>query len=149
MSARCCDDRAVAEPLDGIAGADDLLGRPFPLPLAALPLARWVDVSPVGEGAEVVWSLDDSRPGSPGRLALYAGRAPAPAREALDDGPEVELKVAGRPGRLREHPLDDAQPSLRPVRELSWETDDLALRLTGQGPWSVEELVAIAASVAS
>ncbi len=50
-------------------------------------------------------------------------------------------------GRLREHPLGDAQPSLRPVRELSWETGDLALRLTAQGPWDMDDLLAIAASV--
>ena len=137
----------MTEPLDGIAGADALLGRPFPLPAAALPLARWVDVSPVGEGAEVVWSLDDSRAGTPARLALYAGRAPAPARETLDGVSTREVSVGARRGRLREHPLDDAQPSLRPVRELSWETDDLALRLTAQGPWDVDELLAIAASV--
>ena len=137
----------MTEPLDGIAGADALLGRAFPLPSVVLPLARWVDVSPVGEGAEVVWSLDDSRPGTPARLALYAGRAPGPAREALDGAGERTVQVAGRAGRLREHPLADAQPSLRPVRELSWETGELALRLTAQGPWSIDELLAIAASV--
>lgn len=137
----------VTEPLDGIAGADALLGRPFPPPTAPLPLSRWVDVSPVGEGAEVVWSLDDSRPGSPGRLALYAGRAPAPPRDALDGAGSRDVNVGTRPGRLREHPLSEAQPSLRPVCELTWQTGDLALRLTAQGPWDVEELVAIAASV--
>ncbi|HMS62946.1 MAG TPA: hypothetical protein PKD63_11750 [Solirubrobacteraceae bacterium] len=137
----------MTAPLDGIAGADALLGRPFPLPSAALPLARWVDVSPVGEGAEVVWSLDDSRPGAPGRLALYAGRAPAPPRAALDGAGERAVEVGGHPGRLREHPLADAQSSLRPVRELSWETGELALRLTALGRWQVDELLAIAASV--
>jgi hypothetical protein len=139
----------VTEPLDGIAGADALLGRPFPLPTVALPLSRWVDVSPVGEGAEVVWSLDDSRPGAPARLALYAGRAPAPPREALDGADTRELAVGDVPGRLREHPLGDAQPSLRPVRELSWETGDLALRLTAQGPWDLDDLLALAASVSA
>jgi hypothetical protein len=137
----------VTEPLDGIAGADTLLGRPFPLPAAVLPLARWVDVSPVGEGAEVVWSLDDSRPGTPGRLALYAGRAPAPPREALDGAPSREVRVGDRPGRLREHPLAEAQPSLRPVCEITWQAGDLALRLTAQGPWPVEELLGVAASL--
>ena len=88
----------MTEPLDGIAGADALLGRPFPLPSATLPLARWVDVSPIGEGAEVVWSLDDSRPGAPGRLALYAGRAPAPPRAALDGAGERAARSAGIPG---------------------------------------------------
>lgn len=136
----------MAEPLEGIAGADAILGRPFPLPAAPLPLARWVDVAPIGEGAEVVWSLDDSRPGSPGRLALYAGRAPAPARAVLGEA-ESTVHVGDRPGRLREHPLPEAQPSLRPVRELSWETDELALRLTVQGSWEIEEIIAIAASV--
>ena len=42
------------EPLEGIAAADALLGRAFPLPTAPLPLARWVDVVQVGEhGVEV------------------------------------------------------------------------------------------------
>jgi hypothetical protein len=138
---------AMTEPLDGIAGADAILGRPFPLPAAALPLARWVDVSPVGEGAEVAWSLDDSRPGSPGRIALYAGRAPAPAREAMDGAPERPVRIGERSGRLRVLALQEAQPSLRPARELTWETDTLALRLTAQGPWAIEDLLAIAASV--
>ncbi len=137
----------VTEPLDGIAGADGLLGRPFPLPTVALPLARWVDVSPVGEGAEVVWSLDDSRPGTPGRLALYAGRAPAPPRDAIDGAGSRDVPIGPHPGRLRERPLGEAQPSLRPVRELTWRTGDLALRLTAQGPWDLDDLLAIAASV--
>ena len=56
------------EPLEGIADADAVLGRPFPLPSAALPLARWVDVIQVGEhGVEVAWNLDDTRSGAPGR----------------------------------------------------------------------------------
>lgn len=137
----------MTTPLEGIAGADALLGRPFPLPVAALPLTRWVDVSPIGEGAEVVWSLDDSRPRTPGRLALYAGRAPAPGRAQLDGGDARTVSIGSRTAHLREHPLADAQPSLRPVRELTWTTDELALRLTAQGPWSVDELLAIAASV--
>ena len=72
------------EPLEGIADADALLGRPFPLPAAPLPLARWVDVVQVAEhGAEVAWNLDDTRAGAPGRLALYAGlEARARARPA-------------------------------------------------------------------
>ena len=53
------------EPLEGIADADALLERPFPLPAAPLPLARWVEVVRVAErGAEVIWSLDDTRPGA-------------------------------------------------------------------------------------
>ena len=73
------------EPLEGIADADAVLGRPFPLPSAALPLARWVDVVQVAEhGVEVAWNLDDTRAGAPGRLALYAGLAPAPDRDLPD-----------------------------------------------------------------
>jgi hypothetical protein len=48
---------------------------------------------------------------------------------------------------LREAPLEQAQESLRPVRELIWEQDGLHLRLTGQGPWTADDLLAIAASV--
>jgi hypothetical protein len=137
----------VAEPLDGIAGADALLGRPFPLPAAPLPLVRWVDVFPVGDGAEVAWALDDTRPGSPGRLALYAGRGPAPAREALAPAQVEEAEVGGRPARMRTMPLEEAQDSLRPVRELVWDDGELAYRLTAQGPWDVAALLAIAASI--
>ncbi len=137
----------MTDPPDGIAGADAILGRPFPLPAAPLPLARWVDVAPVGDGAEVVWSLDDSRPGSPGRLALYAGRAPAPQREALAGAGTETVELGNVPARLRELPLPEAQPSLRPVRELTWEAGDLALRLTAQGPWEIDDLLAVAASI--
>lgn len=98
----------MTEPLDGIAGADALLGRPFPLPTLALPLARWVDVIPLADGAEVAWALDDTREGSPGRLALYAGRGPAPPREALDLAVIEQVDVAGRPARLRSVPLEEA-----------------------------------------
>src|SRR5262249_20941292 len=131
------------EPLEGIAAADVLLGRPFPLPAAALPLARWVDVVQVGaRGVEVAWSLDDSRPGAPGRLALYAGTEPPPAHD-LDGTEEGEVDRIV----VRTAPLPEAQASLQPVTELSWERDGLHLRLTGQGPWSVETLLTIAASV--
>ena len=34
------------------------------------------------------------------------------------------------------------------MQELAWEHDGLHLRLTGQGPWRREELVAIADSIA-
>lgn len=125
--------------LEGIAAADARLGRPFPLPARALPLARWVEVQPVGDGAEVEWNLDDSR-GGPGRLALYAGPTPAP-----DQGLEPAGTVDGR-----EHfhaALDHAQPSLRPARELRWQAGPLHLRLTGQGPWELDELLAVAASI--
>jgi hypothetical protein len=129
------------EPLEGIAAADAHLGRRVPLPSVPLPLARWVEVTAQGPGAvEIEWNLDDTR-GGPGRLALFVSLAPAPT-QLPDAGPHP----AGD-GVLREAPLEEAQPSLRPVRELSWELDDLYLRLTGQGPWTAEELIAVAASV--
>jgi hypothetical protein len=134
----------VHEPLESIAAADALLGRPFPLPAAPLPLARWVDVGQVAErGVEVAWSLDDSRPGSPGRLALYAGTEPPPERslESADEAREVEGIT------VRTAPLSEAEPSLRPVTELRWQRDGLHLRLTGQGPWTLDALLAIARSV--
>lgn len=137
----------MAEPLDGIAGADALLGRPFPLPTVPLPLTRWVDVFPVAEGAEVAWALDDTRPGTPGRIALYAGRGPAPRREALDLAAVEEVRIDGRIARLRTVPLEEAQESLRPVRELTWDDGALMYRLTAQGPWDVDALLEIAASV--
>src|SRR3954471_3995179 len=109
-------DRPMHQPLEGIAAADALLGRPFPLPQTPLPLARWVEVTEVGAGAEVAWNLDDSRRGAPGRLAIYAGPAPPPPRELPGATPPES-----RGGVLwRTAPLPEAQPSLRPVRELSW-----------------------------
>jgi hypothetical protein len=133
----------VHQPLEGIAAADVRLGRGFPLPTVALPLARWVEIAEVGGGAEVAWNLDDSRPGAPGRIALYAGREPPPERELPGGGP-VMLR-----GRIawREAPLPEAQPSLRPVRELSWTAGGLHLRITAQGPWDEEALETIAASI--
>jgi hypothetical protein len=129
------------EPLEGIAAADAHLGRRVPLPAAALPLARWVEVTLEGPGAvEVEWNLDDTR-GGPARLTLMVSLAP-PATQ-LPGAPE---RRAG-PGVLREAPLDEAQASLRPVRELIWEHDGLHLRLTGQGPWEEAALVAVAATV--
>jgi hypothetical protein len=132
------------EPLEGIAAADALLGRPFPLPSAALPLARWVDVVQVAErGVEVAWNLDDTRLGAPGRLALYAGLGPAPEHElpdAQDAGDEDGIAV-------RTAALSEAQPSLRPVTELCWERHGLHLRLTAQGPWETDALLALARSV--
>jgi hypothetical protein len=133
----------VHQPLEGIAAADTRLGRPFPLPRIALPLARWVEVTEVGSGAEVAWNLDDSRPGAPGRLALYAGREPPPPRELPDEGPLEER--GGITWRLA--PLPQAQPALRPVRELRWTGGGLHLRLTAQGPWDDAALEAIAASI--
>ncbi len=137
----------MAEPLDGIAGADALLGRPFPLPAVPLPLVRWVDVIPLADGAEVAWALGDTREGTPGRLALYVGHGPAPQREALDLALLEEVEVAGRPARLRSVPLEEAQESLRPVRELAWEDGELMYRLTAQGPWELDALLEIAASL--
>jgi hypothetical protein len=43
-------------------------------------------------------------------------------------------------------PLPEADPGLRPVHELAWEYEGLHLRLTGQGPWALAELVALADS---
>ncbi|HEU4975570.1 MAG TPA: hypothetical protein VFT50_10815 [Baekduia sp.] len=134
------------EPLEGIAEADAHLGRRVPLPRAALPLARWVDVCAVGPGAvEISWNLDDTRDEAPGRVALYAGTAAPPDRDLDGVSPPAEIAT----GIVhREAPLDAAQPSLRPVHELRWHRDGLHLRLTAQGPWSVPMLVAIANSVA-
>ena len=132
---------------EGIADADAHLGRSFPLPAVPLPLARWVDVFPIGAGAEVAWSLDDSRAGAPARLALYAGGDPAPPRELGSDD-ERELTVGAARAVLRTAPLDAAEPSLRPVAELCWQAGGLHLRLTAQGPWTPEGLIEIAASIA-
>ncbi len=131
------------EALDGIATADARLGRPFPLPTIALPLARWVEIELTEAGAEVAWNLDDTRAGAPGRLALYAGTAPPPPR-VLPGGTEPRQR-----GEVtwRAAPLQDAQPSLRPVHELSWTAGGLHLRLTAQGPWSEATLEAIATSI--
>ena len=129
------------EPLEGIAAADAVLGRPFPLPAEPVPLACWVDVVQVAEhGVEVAWNLDDTRPGAPGRLALYAGTEPPPEHD-LGAAREVD-GIA-----VRSAPLDEAQPSLRPVTELSWQLDGLHLRLTAQGPWALDALLALARSV--
>ena len=128
------------EPWSGIADADAHLGRRFPLPSAPLPLARWIEVRPSGAGAEVEWNLDDTRAQTPGRLALYAGAEPPPERAwevpAEQDG-DVEVRVLA---------LEEAEPSLRPAHELRWQRDGLHLRLTAQGPWRREDLLAIAES---
>jgi hypothetical protein len=128
-------------PLEGIAEADGLLGRRFPLPARALPLVRWTEVSVEGRGVQVDWNLDDTRPGSPGRLCLYAGPDAPP-----DHLPGVPA-TAEAGFAVRRTPLEEAQPSLRPVVELHWRLEDLHLRLTGQGPWREDELRAIATSV--
>jgi hypothetical protein len=133
----------VHQPLEGIAAADDRLGRPFPLPQIALPLARWVEVTECGSGAEVAWNLDDSRPGTPGGLALYPGREAPPPRD-LPGGTEPWLSG----GVIwRTAPLPEAQPPLRPVHELTWKAGGLHLRLTAQGPWDEAKLREIVASI--
>lgn len=135
--------RRVHEPLAGIAEADALLGRPFPLP-AQLPLPRWVDVVQVAErGVEVAWNLDDSRPDSPARLALYAGLDAPPDRELPDASPAPA--PAGMVARTA--PLPEAEPSLRPVLEVRWQRDGLHLRLTAQGPWEPDAVLALASSL--
>jgi hypothetical protein len=133
------------DPLGGIAEADALLGRRMPLPAVPLPLARWVDVIAVTPGAvEVSWNLDDSREQAPGRVALYVGADPPPARELAG---ATEPRAVADGLSHREAPLTEAQASLRPVHELVWRRDGLYLRLTAQGPWAVDALVAIALSV--
>jgi hypothetical protein len=130
--------------LESIAAADEILGRAFPLPARALPLVRWVEVHSVGEGAaEIAWNLDDSREGSPGRLALYAGHARPPVQ--LHD-PEREVK-ASNGMVVRRAALDEAEPSLRPVIEVAWRRYGLELRLTAQGPWDLADVMAVAESV--
>ncbi len=126
--------------LEGIAAADAHLGRAMPLPTTVLPLTRWVAVVASGPGAvQVEWNLDATRAGAPGRLTLYAG---------LQAPPERGLPAAAAHGRYahRTAPLAEAEAELRPVHELAWEHEGLFLRLTGQGPWTLEQLVALADS---
>ncbi len=128
------------DPLDGIGAADEHLGRAVPLPGTPLPLARWVEVVAVGPHAvQVEWNLDATRAETPGRLTLYAG---------LEAPPERGLPAPEPHGRYahRSAPLSEAEAELRPVHELAWEQDGLHLRLTGQGPWTLEQLVAVADS---
>jgi hypothetical protein len=133
------------ESLEGIAEADAHLGRPVPLPRAELPLARWVEVCAVSPGAvEIAWNLDDTRPGTPGRLALYVGTESPPARAIAA---ATEPEATGDGIAIRTAPLAEAQDSLKPVHELTWERDGLHLRLTAQGPWDREVLLALARSV--
>ncbi len=128
------------DPLDGIGAADAHLGRAVPLPGAALPLSRWVEVVAVGPHAvQVEWNLDATRPGAPGRLTLYAGLEPPPERGLPE--PSAHGRYA-----YRSAPLSEAEAELRPVQELAWTCDGLHLRLTGQGPWTLEQLVAVADS---
>lgn len=131
------------EALDGIAAGDARLGRPFPLPGVPMPLPRWVEVRAVDDGVEVEWNLDDSRADSPGRLALFAG--PTVALSQLP--PSAEATVAANGMTVRRAPLDEAQRSLRPVVEVTWEHAGLHLRLTAQGPWQLADVLALATSV--
>jgi hypothetical protein len=134
----------MREPLDGIAAADAVLGRPFPLPSVPVPLDRWVDVIQVAQhGVEVAWNLDDTRPDTPGRLALYAGTEPPPDRELPNATPTQHHDGIA----IRTAPLDEAEPSLRPVIELTWQEQGLHLRLTGQGAWQLDALLALARSI--
>jgi hypothetical protein len=134
----------VHEPLEGIAAADALLGRPFPLPSVPVPLCRWVDVIQVADhGVEIAWNLDDTRENTPGRLALYAGTDPPPDREL----PKAEATTQRNGIAIRTAPLPEAEPSLRPVTELTWQHDGLHLRLTAQGPWELDALLALARSI--
>ena len=129
------------ESLEGIGAADAHLGRRVPLPAAALPLTRWVDIVTCGPAAvEVEWNLDATRPESPGRLALYVGSGPPPERGLPAPSP------VGRYA-YRNAPLAEAAPEFKPVQELAWEHDGLHLRLTAQGPWVLTELVAVADSI--
>jgi hypothetical protein len=131
------------EPLEGIAAADEHLGRPVPLPTAPLPLTRWVEVVTCGaQAVQVEWNLDATRPGTPGRLALYAGHVAPPER-----GLPQAAAAIGRYAH-RSAPLEQAEALLRPVHELAWEDGGLHLQLTGQGPWELAALVAIADSIA-
>jgi hypothetical protein len=128
------------DPLDGIGAADAHLGRPVPLPRMELPLARWVEVVASGPAAvQVEWNLDATRAGAPGRLTLYVG---------VDAPPERGLPAPATHERYahRSAPLDEAEAELRPVTELAWVQDGPHLRLTGQGPWTLDELVAVADS---
>ena len=130
----------------GIADADAHLGRPVPLPGAALPLTRWVEVHPSGpQGVEIEWNLDDTRDGVPGRLALYAGHVPSDEREWPTAVSAV--RVGGAPAEHRMLGLEEAQPSLRPAHEVRWHAHGLHLRLTAQGPWELDDLLRIGASV--
>ncbi len=129
------------EPLEGIGAADAHLGRAVPLPAAVLPLGRWVEVVTCGPDAvQVEWNLDTSRAGAPGRLTLYCGHV-APAERGLPPPTPV--------GRYayRRAALQEAETGLRPVQELAWEQDGLHVRLTGQGPWTQDQLLALADSV--
>src|SRR3954447_349155 len=100
---------AVHQPLEGIAAADARLVPPFPLPQIALPLARWVEVTEVGAGAEVAWNLDDSRPRSPGRPGVYPRPQPPPPH-----APPAARPVEERDGvAWRAAPLPEAQAALR------------------------------------
>ena len=71
---------------------------------------------------------------------MYAGLRAPPERGLPEPAPHHDYGH-------RTAPLSEAEAELRPVHELAWERDGLHLRLTGQGPWTLEELVALADSV--
>ena len=74
-------------------------------------------------------------------LFLSKGRRPVViAKAKYEDGREWDLHAGGIPNLTRY--LEKAWS-----RELTWQTGDLALRLTAQGPWDLDDLLAIAASV--
>jgi hypothetical protein len=131
----------------GIADADRHLGRPVPLPTVVLPLARWIEVRPIGTGGvEIEWNLDDTREDARGRLALYVGTVAPPERPWDVEPVYVDVGLAGAEHRMLD--LEEADPPLRPAHELRWLRDDgLHLRLTAQGPWAIDELIEIGASL--
>lgn len=134
------------EPLEGIARADEHLGRRVPLPAVVLPLGRWTEVYADGPAAiEVVWNLDDTRAAAPARLALRVSLDAPPTQ--LADGAVERVRVGDALAERRCAALEEAQPSLRPVIELRWIADALHLRLTAQGPWEEPRLLALAASI--
>jgi hypothetical protein len=141
------DAETQADGWEGIADADRHLGRPFPLPGVVLPFVTWTVVRPAGPGAaEVEWNLDITREGARGRLALYAGRA-APGERPWDVSPQ-RIQIGDAAGEHRTIPLEEAdEPALRPAHELRWQAGGLHLRLTAQGPWTLDELLAIGASL--
>ena len=79
---------------------------------------------------------------------LHAGRSAPEPQLPTDQGGAPETRVVdGRHVTLRSDPLEKAQPSLRPVRELCWQAEGLHLRLTAQGPWRLDDLLTIVASI--
>ena len=134
----CMEER---DPLDGIGAADAHLGRAVPLP------ADGAAARALGRGRR------ERAAGRPGRVeprrdaAGHAG-PPDALRGRRRRRPSAGCRSPTPHGRYahRSAPLEEAEPELRPVHELAWEQDGLHLRLTGQGPWTLEQLVALADS---